>query len=140
MDRHLEQTEQTELTTFYNHSCPVCRVEIEHYQRLTADGDRGLAWVDSSADKSVLAEHGISGDDILKRLYVVDRNGTLYGGVDAFILIWRRTPRYGWLATLARAPVVKPAADFLYDRILAPALFAWNKRTGRLGPAEPQQR
>ncbi len=129
------QTEQPELTTFYNHSCPVCRVEIEHYQRLTADGRTGLAWVDSSADKTVLARFGITGDDVLKRLYVVDRDGALHGGVDAFILIWRHTPRYGWLAALAGAPVVKPMAGFVYDRLLAPMLFAWNRRTGRLGPA-----
>jgi len=134
------QADHPELTTFYNHSCPVCRMEIEHYQRLNADAKTGLAWVDSSADKSVLAGYGIGGEDVLKRLYVVDRDGTLHGGVDAFILIWRRTPRYGWLAALAGAPVVKPIADFVYDRLLAPALFAWNKRAGRLGPAEPQQR
>ena len=123
----------TAVTTFYNHACPVCRMEIEHYKRLSGDRSN-LSWVDSSADKTVLARHGITGDDVLRRLYVLDTAGTLYGGVDAFIEVWKRMPRYRWLAKAVGWGPAYPVAVFVYDRMLAPALFSWNRRKGRLGP------
>lgn len=127
-ERIPERRESGDLVTYYNGACPVCRMEIAHYRRRDADG---LGWRDIATDDVALAEIGVTRDEAKKRLHVRLADGRIVTGVDAFIEIWRRLPGFGWLAGLASHGMIKPAADFLYDRILAPALFAWNRYRGR---------
>lgn len=131
-DGETSQSGQACLTTYYNASCPVCRTEIDHYRRLTARDGLALSWADSSADRRLLEAHGIAPDDILKRLYVVDREGRLHGGIDAFLLIWREIPAYRWLARVIGLPGIRHAAGFAYDYAVAPAIFHWNRLGGRI--------
>ena len=58
---------------------------------------------------------------------MIDAEGRLLAGVDAFQALWRRMPRYRWLAGLVDLPVIRPAAILLYDRVLAPALVLYNR-------------
>jgi predicted DCC family thiol-disulfide oxidoreductase YuxK len=117
-----------DLVTYYNGSCPVCRFEIDHYRDKEI---AGLGWRDISRDDAALAELGISRDDAKRRLHVMLPDGTVRSGVDAFAEIWRRMPGFNWLSRLVSAPVIRPVAGWIYDRILAPVLFAWNRRAGR---------
>lgn len=115
---------------FYNGACPVCRFEIEHY-RQGPDGDR-VGWRDLSVEPEALASFGIDRAGAKKRLHVLDESGRLHDGIDAFAVIWRHLPRYRWLARLVAWRPVKPLAAALYDHVLAPALFHWNRRKGRI--------
>lgn len=119
------------LTTLYNGSCPVCRFEIEHYKAYCGPRALALDWADIATDDAWLARLGVDRDSLKRRLHVVRADGTVLVGVDAFAALWEEMPRYRWLARLVRAPVVRPLAAALYDRVLAPALFAWNRRRGR---------
>lgn len=123
-----ECSESGELVAYYNGACPVCRTEIAHYRRRDAGG---LSWRDIATDDRALAEIGASRDEAKKRLHARLPGGRIVAGVDAFIEIWRRLPGFGWLARLVSHRAIRPAADILYDRILAPALFAWNRYRGR---------
>lgn len=128
------------LRVYYNGSCPVCRMEIHHYRRIAERNDLiGLDWTDITERANTLAPWGIDDDTVIRRLHVVDDGGRLYAGVDGFILIWERLPRYRWLGGLASVPWIKPIADFVYDRVLAPALYRWNKATGRVPPVGTPQ-
>lgn len=119
------------LTTLYNGSCPICRLEIGHYQSYCADRPLGLAWVDISSDEDWLKRLGLTREAAKRRLHVLDGDGRLLIGIDAFIALWQRMPRYRWLAWLIGSRAIRPIAACVYDRILAPALFAWNRRAGR---------
>lgn len=121
-----------ELTTFYNGACPVCRTEIDHYRAYAGKRALPLGWRDISADAGELAAHGLTPEDVKRRLYVLDADGNLMGGVDAFIALWSRMPRYRALAWLARQPGLRQFGEFLYERILAPALYRRQKRRERL--------
>ncbi len=125
-----------EISVYYNGACPVCRTEIEHYQRRAArHGAGGLGWCDVTAAPGTLADRGIDDDAVIRRLHVVDAQGKVLAGVDAFIALWDKLPGYRWLARLARVAWVRPIADIIYDRALAPAPYHWNKATGRVPPA-----
>ena len=114
------------LTVCYNGSCPVCRTEIEHYRRQAPD-TAGLRFLDVAADPAEAARLGLAGDRGFRRLHTVDDRGRLVAGVPAFVLIWRRLPRYRWLARMFDRPAARAIAIFAYERILAPALFSWHR-------------
>jgi predicted DCC family thiol-disulfide oxidoreductase YuxK len=115
-------------TVLYNGSCPVCRAEIEHYQKLDRATGR-LAWRDiSQPGRPQVCEVGP--EALRRRLHVVDADGRLLAGVPAFARIWRELPRYRWLARLVEQPVVGPLAARLYEP-LAAGLYAWDRRRRR---------
>ncbi|MBB4267667.1 thiol-disulfide oxidoreductase DCC family protein [Roseospira visakhapatnamensis] len=116
-----------DLTVFYNGACPVCRTEINHYRRIDARAGLGLGWHDVSAGRGALSAHGINARAATRRLYAIDETGHLHAGVDAFVQVWRRLPRYRWLAWLVTRPGIRPAAGLVYESVLAPALDRWNR-------------
>lgn len=124
------------IRVFYNGACPVCRTEIDHYRRIAERrGVTTLAWTDITERANTLEPWGVDDDTVIRRLHVVDADGRLLAGVDGFIEIWQRLPRHEWLARLASVGWIKPLADVLYDRVLAVALYRWNKAKGRVPPA-----
>ncbi|MBB4284757.1 thiol-disulfide oxidoreductase DCC family protein [Roseospira goensis] len=115
------------LTTYYNGACPICRTEIEHYQGVDQRHDVGLAWQDVSQGVGGLAIHGIDPDTATRRLYAIDAHGHLHAGVDAFILVWSQLPGYRWLARVVALPGVRQLAGVVYEGVLAPLLYRWNR-------------
>jgi predicted DCC family thiol-disulfide oxidoreductase YuxK len=120
------------LTTYYNGACPVCRTEIRHYEKVaTARGSKNLVWRDIATDDAALAELGLDREAAKRRLHVIDRDGRLHTGIDAMIAVWRSVPGYGWLATIVSLPLMHGCAARVYDHLVAPALYGWNRRNGR---------
>ncbi|MEM0949590.1 MAG: DUF393 domain-containing protein [Pseudomonadota bacterium] len=109
------------LTVIYNGSCPICAREIAHYRALSArDPGTKLSFVDLTS--SNLASYNLSPDAAARSLHVWD-GSRLSSGIDAFLLIWARLPRFRWVARLAGTPIVRPVLDVAYNRIAAPWLY-----------------
>ena len=123
------------LTVYYNGACPICGAEVRHYQELAERDDAPLDWVDISARPDALRTHGIDGEGAKKRLYAETPDGRLVAGVEAFARLWERLPRYRRLGRLARRPLVRPVAELVYERILAPGLYRYNRRRDRRATA-----
>lgn len=119
------------LTVFYNAACPICRREIDHYRRRAEARGLALTWTDVSADPAALARRGVAPEAQRRRLHALTADGEVVAGVDAFALIWRRLPGFGWLAALLRIAVVRAAARVAYDRCLAPVLYRLDRRRRR---------
>ncbi|RED51554.1 TIGR01777 family oxidoreductase [Aestuariispira insulae] len=119
------------LTVYYNHACGICRREIGHYQKLAEAGKRPLECLDINSHPRALAAYGLGPNDIRRRLYVLDGDGHLFGGVDSFIRIWALIPRFHGLAVLAQMPLVNPLAGLIYERMMVPWLWARNQRLKR---------
>lgn len=115
-------------TAIYNRACPVCRIEIEHYERTCHAAGVPSLFVDIHQEPDALAEFGVTGDDAKRRLYCVDQDGRLYCGVDAVALIWQAMPTHRWLARLVALPGVHQVTHWGYDRLVAPTLYAWAER------------
>jgi predicted DCC family thiol-disulfide oxidoreductase YuxK len=118
------------MTVCYNGECPVCRHEIESYQRMAEAAGVDIQWRDITNDPTVLADRGITENDIARRLHVV-ADGKLLKGVEAFAALWAELPVMRRLAPALDWPVVRPLAHFIYERLLAPPLFAWHIRRRR---------
>lgn len=118
-------------TTYYNRACPVCRVEIDHYDRTCHAAGVPAHFVDIHEDPDGLAEFGLTADDVKRRLFCIDEEGSLHGGVDAAIVMWREMPSHRWLARVVRVPGIYRIAHWGYDNIVAPTLYAWAERRVR---------
>lgn len=114
------------LTVFYNGACPICRAEITHYKGLAARDT--LVWRDLADKPDALAAYELTPAQAKRRLYTADADGALYCGVDSFIGIWERLPRYRWLARLTRLPGFYTLAGVLYERLAVPVLAWLNAR------------
>ncbi len=121
------------LTVFYNGACPVCRDAIRRYHEACAgtEGERDHAWLDISEMPQALAARGIGPDEAARRIHVIDREGTLWRGLDAFMVLWRSIPRYRWRARLAALPGVHVVTDWLYEHVIARVNYHRHRRRCR---------
>jgi predicted DCC family thiol-disulfide oxidoreductase YuxK len=111
----------TQTDVLYNAECPVCRAEIEHY-RSYAEA-RGLPIAFHDLNSGDLADWGIDADAAARRLHV-RKGGRVLSGVAAFIALWRAMPRYAVLARIVALPGLRQIAGVIYERVLAPRLYA----------------
>lgn len=118
-------SERDDTRVLYNADCPVCSFEIDHYRAYAAR--RGLPIRFDDLNGPERAAWGISEDAAARRLYVL-HEGELHAGIDAFLVLWRRMPRYRWLARVVGLPGVRHASSALYDHVLAPLIYRGHLR------------
>ena len=119
------------LTVLYNDKCPVCSFEIEHYRGLSLKRDLPLAFEKISEEGDVLKATGLTSDAAKQRLHVRMPSGEVKVGVDAFLALWQQMPVYRLLGKLVALPGLYHLSVWIYDRVLAPMLYAWDQRRMR---------
>ena len=117
-----------ETRVLYNADCPVCNFEITHYANYSAREGLPIRFDDLNSD--ALAQWDLDADTAARRLYVL-KDGALYSGIPAFVLLWQEMPRYRWLARLVSVPGVHWVACLTYDYVLAPLIYRWHLRRQR---------
>jgi predicted DCC family thiol-disulfide oxidoreductase YuxK len=118
-----------EPTVIYNGACPICRREIDAYRRHCEADGVPLQFADLNATD--LHAFGIDDDAARRRLHVI-QDGRVVAGLPAFLILWRAMPRFRWLARTISLPVVRPVAVRVYDWVLAPMLYALDRRRRRI--------
>ena len=100
---------------FFDGSCSVCAAKIEYYLHRNRDGR--LAAVDVSRPDFDPKQFGISQADFMQQLHVIDSQGRVFRGVEAFWAIWQAFPAsnlYGFLGTLIMLPGFNAVARLIY--------------------------
>ncbi|MEL6467581.1 MAG: DUF393 domain-containing protein [Pseudomonadota bacterium] len=118
----------------YNADCPVCNFEISHYAKYS--GDRALPIRFEDLNEAEMADWGMDRDAAAQRLYVL-KDGQMYGGIPAFVVLWQDMPRYRWLARVVALPGVHWLASKTYDHVLAPVIYRWHLRRQRAATSSP---
>lgn len=113
-------------SVLYNADCPVCSYEINHYAAYSDAQALPIAFDDLN-DMEKLRTWGLDPDTAARRLHVV-KDGTLFAGIPAFIVLWRDMPKYRWLAGFVSLPGVYRLACWGYDLALAPLIYRWHLR------------
>ena len=106
---------QFPLRVFYDGACAVCAGEIEHYRRRDQAGR--LVPIDISAADFDPHLSGIPLPALMYELHAIDRQGTIYRGVDAFWAIWQAfpaSPLFWLLGRLVTLPLLRPLARLGY--------------------------
>ena len=115
--QHSEKTPKV----YFNNSCSVCRMEINHYKKF----NEKLGWIDVTNNKQAQKETAKSSAELIRRLHV-EQDGKIYQGIDAFLIVWSRLPKYRWLYKLVKTPGIYHASYVAYE-CLAYILFIKNK-------------
>lgn len=112
------------IRVYYNSACPVCRAGIE--QQKTKMPSCPVQWQDVHTDNTLVKELNADLAFVRERLHVVDEHGKLNIGFDAFLTIWRHSPKEQWKASLLGLPIIKPIMRVLYN-LFAKLLYIWNR-------------
>ena len=111
------------MKVYYNESCNICRAEINHYKKQNIEK---IDWVDIT--NNIDAEKETLKDDkaLLRRLHV-KKDGKIFSGAEAFLLIWKNIPKYNFLYSILRLPIIFQIFSFTYE-VVAFFLYLKNKK------------
>jgi len=110
------------LTVFFDGSCPLCIQEIGFYRRRRGADD--IDWVDVSAEDAATpagvlrAVPSLSRCDAMARFHVMDADGTLHSGGDAFARLWSALPAFRIVGAVARVQPIRWLLNKAYDGFL----------------------
>ena len=111
------------MKVYYNESCSICRAEINLYKKQNI---KEIEWVDIT--NNVIAEKNTKKNDktLLRRLHV-EEDGEIFEGAKAFLLLWKKMPKYKILYTFLSLPVVFNIFSLIYE-LVAYFLYLKNKK------------
>lgn len=112
------------MKVYYNSACPVCKAGIEGQKK--KDSVCEIQWNDVHKENGLVQEIDTDLEFVRERLHVVDEDGQLQVGFDAFLAIWRNSPKETWKARFFELPVIKQLSRVAYN-IFAAMLYAWNR-------------
>ena len=110
------------IKVFFNNSCSVCRLEINHYKKIS---DSNLEWIDITNNDDAIKITSKTQEELLRRLHIID-NGKVIGGAKAFIIIWSKIPKYKFLSKLFSIKPFFLIFHYIYE-FVAYFLFLKNK-------------
>ena len=111
------------MKVYFNNSCKICKAEIDIYKKQKI---QEIDWVDITNNISAEKETLKSDKELLRRLHVKD-NEKVFEGAEAFLLLWRRMPKYRFLYNFFKLPIVFNIFSIIYE-IVAFFLYLKNKK------------
>ena len=111
------------MKVYYNKSCNICRTEINLYKKQNIEE---IEWVDIT--DNIVAEKNTLKDNktLLRRLHVKE-GGKVFGGAKAFLLVWKKIPKYKFLYNFFKLPIIFTLFSFFYE-IVAFFLYLKNRK------------
>ena len=111
------------MKVYFNNSCNICRAEINLYKKERIEG---IDWVDITHNKKAQEETKKEDKYLLRRLHV-KKDGKVYEGAEAFLLIWNKIPKYRLLFKVLSLPIIFNIFSIFYE-IVAFFLYLKNKK------------
>jgi len=111
------------MKVYYNNSCKICKAEIDLYKKEKIDQ---INWVDITNNQTAKIETNKDYKQLLRRLHV-EKNGKIFSGAKAFLLVWKNIPKYRILYSIFSLPIIFQIFSVVYE-IVAFFLFLKNKK------------
>ena len=111
------------MKVYFNNSCKICKAEIDIYKK---EGIHEIDWVDITANDLAEKETSKNSKELLRRLHVKEGN-EVSQGAKAFLLLWRKMPKYKFLYNFFKLPIIFNLFSFFYE-IVAFILYIKNKK------------
>ena len=111
------------MKVFYNESCSICRAEINLYKK---ENIKEIDWVDITNNKYAEKETLQNDKALLRRLHVKEGNKVSIGA-EAFLLLWKKIPKYKFLYYFFKIPIIFQLFSIGYE-IIAYFLYLKNRK------------
>ena len=111
------------MKVYFNNSCKICKAEIDLYKKEKIDK---IDWIDITDNTLATKETSKNSKQLLRRLHVKDGDKVLEGA-EAFLLLWRKMPKYKFLYNFFKLPIIFHIFSLTYE-IVAYFLYLKNKK------------
>ena len=111
------------MKVYFNNSCKICKAEIDVYKKEKVDD---IDWVDITDNKLATEETSKNSKQLLRRLHVKDGENIIEGAA-AFLLLWKKIPKYKFLYNFFKLPIIFKIFSIIYE-IVAYFLYLKNKK------------
>ena len=111
------------MKVYYNKSCGICKTEVDIYKKQNI---KEIEWIDITNNIAAEKNTSIDNKTLLRRLHV-EEDGKIFGGAKAFLLVWKKIPKYRVLYTFFKIPIIFSLFSFFYE-IIAFFLYLKNKK------------
>ena len=110
------------MKVYFNNSCKICRAEINLYKK---ENIKEIDWVDITNNLTAEKETLKNDKDLLRRLHVKEGE-KIIEGAEAFLLVWKKIPKYRFLYKFFKLPIIFTLFKYGYE-IIAFFLYLKNK-------------
>ena len=111
------------MKVYFNNSCKICKAEIDLYKK---EKINQINWIDITNNENASIETNKNNRELLRRLHV-EKNGKIFSGAKAFLLVWKNIPKYRILYSIFSLPVIFQIFSVIYE-IIAFFLYLKNKK------------
>ena len=111
------------MKVYFNNSCKICKAEIDLYKK---EKIQEIEWVDITNNDLAQKETSKNSKELLRRLHVKE-GGKITQGAEAFLLLWKKIPKYKFLYKFLKLPIIFNLFYFGYE-IIAFFLYLKNKK------------
>ena len=111
------------MKVYFNNSCKICKTEIDLYKK---EQIKEIDWVDITSNKLAEKETSRTSKQLLRRLHVIE-NEKVIEGAEAFLVLWKKMPKYKFLYNFFKLPIIFKLFSVAYE-IAAFFLYLKNKK------------
>ena len=111
------------MKVYFNNTCKICKAEIDLYKK---EKIKEIDWIDITSNKLAEKETSKSDKELLRRLHVVE-NEKVIEGAEAFLMLWKKMPKYKFLYNFFKLPIIFSLFSVAYE-IIAFFLYLKNKK------------
>ena len=111
------------MKVYFNNSCKICRAEINLYKK---ENIKEIDWVDITNNDLAEKETSKNSKQLLRRLHVKEGE-KITQGAEAFLLLWKKMPKYNFLYKFFKLPIIYSLFHIGYE-IIAFFLYLKNKK------------
>ena len=111
------------MKVYFNNSCKICKAEIDLYKKEKIEE---IDWVDITNNDLAEKETLKNNKELLRRLHVKEGEKIIQGA-EAFLVVWKKIPKYKFLYKFFRLPIIFNLFSFGYE-IIAYFLYLKNKK------------
>ena len=111
------------MKVYFNNSCKICRSEINIYKK---ENVKDIDWVDITNNNQAEKDTSKSSKELLRRLHIKE-DSKVIEGAEAFLFVWKRIPKYKFLYSFFKLPVIFTIFKYGYE-IIAFFLYLKNRK------------
>ena len=111
------------MKVYFNNSCKICKAEIDLYKK---EKIQEIDWVDITDNTLAEKETSKNNKELLRRLHVKEGEKVIQGA-EAFLILWKKIPKYKFLYNFFKLPIIFYLFSIIYE-IIAFFLYLKNKK------------